>query len=157
MDEFRIPVASKEVVIEFLDGVQTAGLVFIPSSAPDHDGPMRLVEWINGAEDFFPFKVHGGGDSVLINKQNVLHLSAYHDRDYGDYDEIDDTQKFRVRVETPHGHLSGYLVMDVPINKLRALDVMNNERQFVFLVEGGKEVHINKRFIVKAMEGGEGE
>jgi len=152
MDDFRIPVASKEVVIEFLDGVQTAGLVFIPSSAPDHDGSMRLVEWINGADDFFPFKVHGGGDSVLINKRNILHISAYHDRDNSDYDEVDGTRKFRVRVETPHGHLSGDLVMDVPVNKLRALDVMNNDRRFVFLMESGKEVHINKSFIVKVME-----
>jgi len=155
MDEFRIPVTGKEVIIEFLDGVQTAGLVFIPSSAPDHDGPMRLVEWINGTEDFFPFKVHGGSDSVLINKRNVLHLSAYHDRDNGDYDEIDDTQKFHIRVETPHGRLSGYLVMDVPVNKLRALDVMNNDRRFVFLMDSGKEVHINKSFIVKVMEVGD--
>jgi len=152
MDEFRVPVTDKEVVIEFLDGVQMAGFVFIPSAAPDHDGPMRLVEWINGTEDFFPFKVHGGGDSVIINKRNMLHLSAYHNHEDGYYDEVDVTPKFHVRVETPNGCLSGDLVMDMPVNRLRALDVMNDERRFVFLVESGKEVHINKQFIVKVVE-----
>jgi hypothetical protein len=152
MDELRIPVMSKEVIVEFPDGVQTAGFVFIPTASPDHDGVMRLVEWLNGADRFFPFKVRGGDDSAIVNKDNILSLTAYHDRDSGDYDETDDSHKCGVCVETQLRSFCGQMIVDMPSNKLRALDVLNSAVPFIFLLDSGKEVHINKRFIVKVME-----
>jgi hypothetical protein len=152
MDDLRIPVMNKEVVIEFLDGVKAGGVVFIPPAAPDHDGAMRLAEWLNDADAFFPFKAHGEGEPVLVNKQNVLSLTAYHDRDSDDYDETNGVPKLYVRVETPYGKVEGDMILDMPENKLRALDVLNSEGRFVFLVDGGREVHVNKKFITKATE-----
>jgi len=152
MDEFRIPVVSKEVVIEFSGGVQTAGFVFLPAAAPDHAGAMRLVEWLNGPDKFFPFQIQGAAASVIVNKDNILNMTAYHDRDSGDYDEIDDSHKCGVRLETPHGHYSGNVVIDMPYYRHRVLDALNGDRPFIYLLDGGKEVHVNKKFIVKARE-----
>ncbi|MCL2219495.1 MAG: hypothetical protein FWC23_05780 [Chitinispirillia bacterium] len=153
MDDLRIPVMCKEVVIQLPGGAQSAGMVYLPTAAPDHTGPMRLVEWLNSPEIFFPFRDRSGTDPVLINKDNVIILTAYHDRDTGEYDETDDTYKRGVRIEIHPGEvIEGRMVIDMPYNRNRALDVLNDPRQFIYLIDSGKEVHINKRFIVKAVE-----
>jgi len=153
MDDLRIPVMCKEVVLEFPGGSQTVGMAYIPAAAPDHAGPMRLVEWLNGPDRFFPFRVRGEVDPILVNKENVFVLTAYHDRDSGEFDEIDASQKRGVHIITLYGSsVTGNLVIDMPYNRNRALDVLNGEREFIFLLDSGKEMHINKRFIVKAVE-----
>ncbi|MCL2183781.1 MAG: hypothetical protein FWB85_09970 [Chitinispirillia bacterium] len=153
MDDLRIPVMCKEVAIELGGGTQAAGMVYLPAGAPGHTGAMRLVEWLNGPEQFFPFRLRGEIDTIILNKENLLALTAYHDRDSGEYDEIDDSLKCGVSIDTLHGStIEGKLVIDMPHNRNRALDVLNGERQFIFLLDSGKEVHINKRFIVKAVE-----
>ena len=149
---FRVPVMAKEAVIEFPNGQQSAGLVYLPAAAPDHDGAMRLVEWLNAPEPFFPFRIHGEEGTVLVNKQIVLSLTAYHDRDSGDYDEVDDARKRGVRVETLRGVIEGRMIVDTPYHKRRVLDVLNGGKRFIFLLDSGKEVHINQNFIIKAME-----
>jgi hypothetical protein len=150
--DFRIPVLNKEVVIEFPGGAQTAGVVFIPMAAPDHDGFMRLVEWLNGGDEFFPFKARGEEGPLIVNKRCVISLTAYHERDSGDRDEIDDAAKRAVRVETQFGDFEGQLVVDTPYHKHRALDVLNDGKRFIYLLGSGKEIHINKKFITKAVE-----
>ena len=149
---FRVPVMAKEAVIEFPNGQQSAGLVYLPAAAPDHDGAMRLVEWLNAPEPFFPFRIHGEEGTVLVNKHIVLSLTAYHDRDSGDYDEVDDARKRGVRVETLRGVIEGRMIVDTPYHKRRVLDVLNGGKRFIFLLDSGKEVHINQNFIIKAME-----
>jgi len=151
--DYRVPVTTKEAVIEFPNGCQSAGLVYLPTAAPDHDGAMRLVEWLNAPEPFFPFRIHGEEEAVLINKHLVMSLTAYHDRDSGDYDETTDgTSRRAVRVETLRGVVSGRMIVDTPYHKRRVLDILNSDKRFIFLLDSGKEVHINKIFIIKAME-----
>lgn len=151
-DDFRIPVVSKEIALQFPDGQLVPGLVFIPASAPDHDGPMRLVEWLNDGTAFFPFKPHGEETPVLVSKANVLTLTAYHERDRGDDGEIDEAYRISVRVYTAGNLFEGQIVADMPYYKNRALDILNRADAFVFLLNDGREIHINKKYIVRAME-----
>ena len=153
MDELRIPVTGRMVVIELIGGAQLGGLVFIPSAAPDHDGTMRLVEWLNAQGDFFPFQPRGEEGYAVINKRGVLCLTAYHERDSEDFDLTDgSTCKCAVAIEAAGQSFAGQLIIDTPYNNRRVLDVLNDGKQFVYLLESGKEVHINKTFIVQVVE-----
>ncbi|MDR0330950.1 MAG: hypothetical protein LBH93_04490 [Chitinispirillales bacterium] len=154
MDELRIPVTGRMVVIELMGGAQLGGLVFIPSAAPDHDGTMRLVEWLNAAGDFFPFQAHGEEGHAVLSKRGVLCLTAYHERDSDDYDLTDGTCKCGVAIEAGGQSFAGQLIVDTPYNNRRVLDVLNDGKQFVYLLDRGKEVHINKAFIIKVTETG---
>jgi hypothetical protein len=142
----------KEAVIAFPGGAQVAGLVFIPTASPDHDGPMRAVEWLNSEDDFFPFQARGEGGLALVNKRNVVCLTAYHERDSGGYDEVDGALRRAVRVEALRDVFSGRMVIDTPGGTYGVLDALNDGRRFIYLLDGGKEIHINKNFITKAVE-----
>ncbi len=150
--DFRIPVVQVTAQLHFPDGSVMSGTVFIPASSPDHSGRMRVGEWLNSSEPFFPFQNPVSSTSVLINKSNILSLSVVHEPDMDGFDEVQLVPQCKVRLFMSHSELEGGLIMEMPENRLRVLDVLNHEQPFLFLLEGEREVHVNKNFIFRVTE-----
>lgn len=151
MDSLRIPVVEREVVVFFSDGSRIAGKAFISASAPDHSGTMRIGEWLNSAEDYFPFLPHNENSPMLINKQKVLIVTAEREAEEN-FDEVDISPKRQIRIEMDVMCIEGILIMEMPEGRLRVLDVLNSDQRFLFMIKNGQEVHVNKSSVIRVTE-----
>ncbi|MFW5784577.1 MAG: hypothetical protein ACOCW1_00205 [Chitinispirillaceae bacterium] len=151
MDSLRIPVVEREIVLFFSDGSRKAGKSFVSASAPDHTGTMRIGEWLNSEEDYFPFLPDEEESPILVNKKKVLIVTAMHEPEQY-FDEVDLSSTCRVRIEMERIGIEGTLVMDMPESRMRVLDVLNSDRRFLFMIRNGQEVHINKIPILRVIE-----
>ncbi len=152
MSELRVPTVVLAVEIECADGRIFAGRIFIPAASPLHDGPTRIEEWMNAAGSFFPFLADESGSPVLMNKREVLVLSATVP-DTGLLEEPDlDSPVRRVRVEAEKRRLEGNLVIDMPPGHLRVLDYLNRAEPFLLLHEGAVRHLIQKERVTRVIE-----
>ena len=150
--DLRVPVTAKAVTISFVDGLQKKGTVYIPDAAPDHSGRMRIEEWLNLKEMFFPFKADDSATPVIINKNNVVTVSTDYEVDDQEFAVLNQILKCRVKVEMHNVEITGSLIIDMPENRLRVLDVLNYDHHFLTLVEDEFEILINKRLIFQVIE-----
>lgn len=138
MEQFRVPVVKRAARIRSTDGQLLTGSIFLPALAPDHDGPMRVEEWINHHEAFFPFLPEGESRSRILNKHNVLDLTLL-DHPDTEIDSIGLLQE--VIVECGALHLDGTAWIDMPEHASRLLDWVNQPSAFI-LIRDSKGIHI---------------
>lgn len=149
--DLRVPVVEKNITVLFCDGHKMEGNAFIPASSPDHNGAMRIGEWLNTSDAYFPFLPHGSSSPIIIGKHNIITATAEHETE-DNFDESKLSPKCRIRLELKDIGLEGALVMDMPENRLRVLDVLNYDHRFLFLIRNDHEVHVNKDFILRVIE-----
>ena len=151
---FTVPTQSLEVVVTCADGRVFEGHVFMPATASRHTGPMRAEEWMNESTLFFPF-MPNTGQPMLLNKREVLVLTVAAEADRDDLPE-EAHRPAKVTIECEAQRLSGFLLVDMPANKSRVVDVMNRPETFVTLRDGNRDHLIQKERITRVIQEREG-
>src|SRR4051794_21962261 len=88
MEELRTPTVTLAADIVFTDGREYPGHLFVPASAPRHAGPARAAEWLNEPAEFFAFLSEESGETIMVNKGEVLFVSVQAESNGGS-DEVD--------------------------------------------------------------------
>jgi hypothetical protein len=150
---FQIPRLLRAAEVLVADGRVLRGRVFLPATAASHAGAMRAEEWMNEPQPFFPFLPDGEGSPVILNKDQlvVVTVAASADRDET-LDEVGAPMR-RVSVECGALRLSGDVLVDMPANHSRLLDLLNRPGAFLNVRDGERHHMVAKVRITRVSEG----
>jgi len=150
---YQIPRLLRAAELLIADGRVLRGRVFLPATAASHAGAMRAEEWMNDPLPFFPFLPDGEGSPVILNKEQlvVMTVAASADRDET-LDEVGAPVK-HVSVECGALRLTGEVLLDLPLNHSRVLDLLNRPGAFVNVRDGERHHLVAKARITRVSEG----
>jgi hypothetical protein len=150
--ELRVPTANLEVEVVCADGRSFTGRIFLPVLSAHHSGAMRPLEWMNDNTPFFPFLPSGGASSIILNKHEVLILTAAAPLEE-DEDEMNPGIPLRsVVVECRDRVISGLVAIDMPDNQRRVLDFLNRNDTFLTVRDGARHHLVRKARITRVVE-----
>jgi hypothetical protein len=150
--EFHVPRLLRAAEVLCTDGRVLRGRVFLPASAESHAGAMRAEEWMNEATAFFPFLPDGEGRPVILNKAQVVVVTVAASADQDEtLDEVGSLVK-RVRVECGALRVEGEVLVDMPANQSRILDLLNRPGAFLNVREGERHHLVRKSGITRVSE-----
>jgi hypothetical protein len=149
---FQIPRLLRAAEVLVADGRVLRGRVFLPATAASHAGAMRAEEWMNDPQAFFPFLPDGEGSPVILNKDQivVVTVAASADRDETLADVGAPVR--RVSVECGALRLSGDVLVDMPANHSRLLDLLNRTGAFLNVRDGERHHLVAKARITRVSE-----
>lgn len=149
---FQVPRLLRAAEVLCADGRVLRGRVFLPATAASHAGAMRAEEWMNDPQPFFPFLPDGEGSPVILNKDQlvVVTVAAAADRDET-LDEVGAPVR-RVGVECGALRLVGDVVVDMPANHSRVLDLLNRPGAFLNVRDGERHHLVAKARITRVSE-----
>lgn len=150
---YQIPRLLRAAELLIADGRVLRGRVFLPATAASHAGAMRAEEWMNDPLPFFPFLPDGEGSPVILNKEQlvVMTVAASADRDET-LDEVGAPVK-HVSVECGALRLTGDVLLDLPLNHSRVLDLLNRPGAFLNVRDGERHHLVAKARITRVCEG----
>lgn len=155
--DFQVPRLLRAAEVLCADGRVLRGRVFLPAAAESHPGAMRAEEWANEPAAFFPFLPDGEGRPVILNKREVLVMTvpASADRD----DTVDELRPplRRLAVECGALRLEGEVLVDMPANHSRLLDLLNRPGAFLNVRDGDRHHLVLKARITRVSERPSGE
>jgi hypothetical protein len=148
MDELKVP--KHKVVTEVIlpGGAVRRMAFFLAEAAPDHHGPERPLDLLNGDTDFLPaFDEEAGAMTFLHRKGvNLVRVDRVHDAD----DEAATLPtEFEVDVQLGDGTVQRGLVSFVrPPEHSRLGDLLRESPPFFRLLQGAQVAYVNKRHVV---------
>ena len=152
MSDFRVPTVQLPTIVHYQDGSVLLGTVFMPALSAVQAGPMLPLEWVNGPTEFFPFKPEEASSAIILNKNRVLALSVENRPEHGDPSWESGAPRCRVAIEADGRRFEGDVIMDLPENRRRLVDFLNQAGMFVCLISGERQVLIRKDRISKVTE-----
>ena len=153
LGDLKVPTIALPAEVLTVDGRTAMGRIFVPASAHNHDGPMRAEEWMNEPTDFFPFLADDAETPVLLNRHEVQVLTVPAHADAGDVIEGEGgPAEPQVVVDCRGRLLSGTIVIDMPEEHRRVLDVLNRPGRFLTLRDGARHHLVQKDRITRVQE-----
>lgn len=150
-DSYQIETATVAVEIHFETGAPLQGQVFLRPGAAAHYGTETLADRLNDGSPFFPVRVKGPGESVLlVSKARVRYVigpsSAADERVASERAAA--TQVGVQAVFEDGSTTSGILFIDLPPEQCRPLDYVNDPgRHFVALAQPGRDLFVNRALV----------
>ena len=149
---YQVPRLLRAADVLFTDGRHYHGRVFLPASAESHAGPMRVDEWLEEPASFFPFLPDGEGRPVILNKDQLVMLTVPVTGDVDDLHAASSVPRRPVRVECGTLHVTGEVVIDMPADHLRVLDLLNRAGSFLEVREDGHRHFVRKSRVTRVSE-----
>ena len=150
--EFHVPRLLRAAEVLCSDGRVLRGRVFLPATAASHAGAMRAEEWMNEPVSFFPFLPDGEGRPVILNKAQVAVMTVAASADHDEALEQVGAPSKRVRVECGALRIEGEVLVDMPANQSRVLDLLNRPGAFLNVREGDRHHLVRKAGITRVSE-----
>ncbi len=150
--EFHVPRLLRAAEVLCGDGRVLRGRVFLPATAESHAGAMRAEEWMNEPAAFFPFLPDGEGRPIILNKEQVAVVTVAASADHDETQEQVGPPVKPVRVECGALWLEGEVLVDMPANQSRILDLLNRPGAFLNVREGGRHHLVRKSGITRVSE-----
>jgi hypothetical protein len=149
---YQIPRLLRAAELLCADGRVLRGRVFLPATADSHPGAMRAEEWMNDPQPFFPFLPDGEGSPVILNKEQIVVVTVAASADRDDtLDEVGSPVR-RVSVECGALRLTGDVLVDMPANHSRVLDLLNRPGAFLNVRDGERHHLVAKARITRVSE-----
>lgn len=150
--EFHVPRLLRSAEVLCGDGRVLRGRVFLPVSAESHAGAMRAEEWMNDGSAFFPFLPDGEGRPIILNKLQVVAVTVAASADRDPTLEHVGPPAKHVRVECGALRVEGDVVVDMPADQSRILDLLNRPGAFLNVREGERHHLVRKSGITRVSE-----
>jgi hypothetical protein len=151
-EEFRIPRVLRAAEVLKADGERMRGRVFLPATAEAHPGAMRAEEWMNDPAEFYPFLPDGDGSPTILSKAQTVMITVMASADRDETLENAPAPVRRVWVECGAVHVEGEVVMDLPVQQSRVLDLLNRKEAFLTIRDGELHHLVHKSHITRVTE-----
>ncbi len=152
-----LPRTAVSVQLHLADGESFPGDVFVMDRVPYRDGPETVLEMLNRAEDFFPFRVRRKKGKKGATTEEVLLVARSHTVavTLKAADLLGDPERrAAAHAVTFHAHLTtgnpitGEARFEAPVMRQRPLDYLNASRDpFFGLVQGDTMWYINRTHV----------
>jgi len=149
---YQVPRLLRAADVLFTDGRRYRGRVFLPATAESHAGAMRVDEWIEEPASFFPFLPDGEGRPVILSKDRLVVLTVPGAGDPDDVHASSSLPRRQVLVECGPLQVAGEVVIDMPADHLRVLDLLNRAGRFLEVREGERRHFVRKSRITRVTE-----
>jgi hypothetical protein len=153
-EEFRVPRVLRAAEVLVADGERMRGRVFLPAAAESRPGAMRAAEWMNEPAEFYPFLPDGEGAPAILSKAQTVMVTVMASADQDDTLENAPAPLRRIRVECGPVRIEGEVVMDLPEQQSRVLDLLNREETFLTIRDGELHHLVRKSYITRVTEPG---
>lgn len=154
--DLRVPTATFVAVVQLAGGQEIRGRFFVPSHTSLHPGPMRPDERLNDDSDFFPFLPADAAEPVILNKRQVAWVSfdfrSFPTPSGDESPEVHSRPEQRVSVWCRDRLLEGVLLIDLPEDKSRVLDLLNQPERFLRIRDGDLLHYVSRDHISKVVE-----
>jgi hypothetical protein len=149
---YRVPRLLRAADVLFTDGRRYRGRVFLPATAESHAGAMRVDEWLEEPAAFFPFLPDGEGRPVILNKDQLVLLTVPGAGAADDPRADSAAPRRLVLVECGPLQVSGEVIIDMPADHLRVLDLLNRPGCFLEVREGERRHFVRKARVTRVTE-----
>lgn len=129
-EDLRIPTVAVAAEVLLRSGEKLNGQVYLPLLASRHTGRPRPDEWINQPTGFFPFLPDGKPQAVILNKDAVQVISMKLTPELS-LEEAHTGFTSGVELRVGETILEGMLLIDMPAERTRVLDYLNEGSQFI--------------------------
>jgi hypothetical protein len=136
--------------VVFADGRRYRGRVFLPAAAVSHAGAMRVDEWLEETGSFFPFLPDGEGRPIILNREQLV-VVVVPGLDGDDGGDIAVPRRV-VLVECGSLQVAGEVLLDMPSDHLRVLDLLNRPGLFLEVRDGERRHYVRKARITRVAE-----
>jgi hypothetical protein len=149
MDDLRVPKQKVDADIILPGGSVRRMAFFLAWAAPDHTGPERTLDLLNGDADFLPaFDVEASA-MAFLHRKGVLAVRVDRAHDADDEAATLPTEH-EVDVHLADGTVQRGLVSFVrPPEHSRLVDVLNEPPPFFRLHQGAQVTYVNKRHVAR--------
>jgi hypothetical protein len=153
MDELRIPKVAVSIVCYTIRGESFSGKVFLDMITSAGFSTSQILEFFNSSQIFFPIKLDEG-KGVVLQKESLFRVDV--PELFQEYQtEVSSLLDFK-RETILHfatvPSLRGDLIVDMPIEHARVLDVLNSGRIFIPVLLETTLSLINVHHILKVEE-----
>lgn len=123
----------EQVDVYLTDRRILSGVVHLQMTARHHSGPETAVDLLNREELFFPLVLEGE-QPVFVAKRQVLFLRLPTQPAIEDPDRASAARRIELEIELADGTLlEGIVMIELPPDRLRALDFLNSAPEFFSL------------------------
>jgi hypothetical protein len=148
-DELKVPKrrAQVELLLPYGNGSRQV-LVFLAEFAGSHAGHERLSDLLNGPNEFLPAVDLATDTMSFVGRAGIA--AARVGKDWESSYGLGDAEEHEVEITLSDGTtLRGIVQFELPPDRSRLLDYLNDVQPFVRLDEGEKVVLVNKRHIAR--------
>ncbi len=149
MDDQRIKMHSRQVVMVLSNGSRMEGEVFLGLYEAHRNGPQKLGDLLNGENGFLPIRTAEG--VLLVNLALIVSVST---ETAGEADDLMRLgEKYRIQVTTLTGEdISAELFVNLPPDRRRVKDALNQPQRFLPLFMEEKILYLNTGFILSVRD-----
>jgi len=148
MKIFQVPQREVEVEVLLEGGEKMEGLLYAPTAGPS-GGPGRLSERLNdGDEHFLPLVAVA--NAHLLSKSWIMTVLLPPGEEEAESQQGEQAEECSVVMILKGGlNLTGRLRYTMPPEKRRILDYLNAAPQFIPLLQEGRTILVNRKFLVR--------
>jgi hypothetical protein len=147
-EELRVPKRRAQVELLLPGGGTRQVMFFLAEFAGTHAGHERLSDLVNGAHEFLPALDLATDTMSFVGRAGIAaaRVGLEWDTRYG----LGDAEEHEVEITLADGTaLRGIVQFELPPERSRLLDYLNDSQPFVRLDEGEKVALVNKRYIAR--------
>ena len=148
-DELKVPKrrAQVELLLPYGNGSRQV-LVFLAEFAGSHAGHERLSDLLNGENEFLPAVDLATDTMSFVGRAGIA--AARCGKEWESSYGLGDAEEHEVQITLADGTaLRGIVQFELPPDRSRLLDYLNDAQPFVRLDEGEQVVLVNKRHIAR--------
>lgn len=150
MDDLRVPKRRISADVLLPGGVSRRMSLFLAEAAPDHDGPERPLDLLNGRAEFIPTVDETTGQTDFLNRATIAAVRVQPEPEPEEPPTI--PTEHEVEVLLVDGAVLRGLVSYVrPPEHGRLVDFLNEPTPFFPLLDGGAVALVNKRHVARVV------
>lgn len=148
MDELRVPKHRVAAEVLLPGGATRRIALFLAEAAPDHAGPERPLDLLNGRAEFLPALDEATGEMTFLNRAALSAVRVAREVEPEELPTIPTEHEVELLL-CDGAVLRGLVSYLRPATHARLVDVLNEPTPFLRLVEQGAVALVNKRHVAR--------
>ena len=151
MTRYSLPRSTQLARLQLTAGGPRDGTIFTADRVPQHDGPETVLEMLNRAEGFYPFRPESGDGVLLVAKAHTVSLSVAEPA-ITDPARLEAARMVELEVVLEGGAtVTGRASFELPDFHQRLLDYLNAfQEPFFGVTTGGTTHYVNRAHVLFA-------
>jgi hypothetical protein len=148
MDELRVPKRRVSAEVLLPGGAVRPIVLFLAEAAPDHEGPERPLDLLNGGGEFLPALEEATGQMTFLNRSALSAVRVAREVQPEELHVIPTEHEVELLL-VDGAVLRGFVSYVRPAAHARLVDLLNEPTPFLRLVEQDVVTLVNKRHVAR--------